>query len=245
MKLKTFLFSLVILITANLDVFSQIEFELENGEMINGFIVENMVDSFKIKTVDNFLITIPKRLIVWNERIEASITTKSGEVYEGNITNVDDNNFYITTKSGLPVIIPKSIVEKVFLSNNYKEKQYAMFGPTFLLPGGINLLFGYHYSTFGVRGEFGIFPVDDAIYGFQMNVFYNLFRNKSFEHNVSIAGGYSHQDHYIDRDWAYIGVMYDFNIYGFFMEFGLTLGSGYYSNPQMALQLGYVYRFND
>lgn len=246
MKLKTILFSLVILITAELDVFSQIEFVLTNGEVINGFIVENMVDSIKIKTVDNFLVTIPKRLIVWNERIEATITTKSGEEYEGNITNVDDNNYYITTESGLPVTIPKNIIEKVFLSNNYKEKQYAMFGPTLILPGGINLLFGYHYSSFGVRGEFGVLPVDDEIYGFQVNVFYNLFRNKSFEHNVSIAGGFSHQDSYLyDKDWTYLGLMYDFNIYGFFMELGLTLGSGYYSNPQLAIQFGYVYRFND
>jgi hypothetical protein len=246
MKHKTLLIALVILITSCLNIFSQIEFELTNGEIINGFIVENMADSIKIKTVDNFHITIPRIMIDDIEKIEASITTKSGDVYEGNITDVNESNYVIETESGLSVKIPRDIVDKVILGNNYSEKQYAMFGPTLLLPGGINLLFGYHYSSFGVRGEFGFIPANNEVYGFQVNVFYNLYRTKSFEHNISIAGGFSSQETYLyDKEWTYIGFMYDFNIYGFFMEAGITFGSGTYSNPQLAIQFGYVYRFND
>ena len=246
MNQKTFILALVIFITSFMQVFSQIEFELTNGEIINGFIVENKTDSLKIKTIDNFFITVPKKIIVGFEKIDATITTKSGDVYEGNITDVSESQYILTTESGLSVNIPRYTIEKVLLGNNYREKQYAMFGPTFLFPGGINLLFGYHFSTFAVRGEFGFFPVENAMYGLQVNIMYNLFRNKSFEHNVSLAGGFSHQDsYYTDKEWTYIGFMYDFNIYGFFMEIGLTLGSGTYTNPQLGGQLGYVYRFNE
>ncbi len=45
------------------------------------------------------------------------------------------------------------------------------------------------------------------------------------------------------REWTFLGLVYNLNFRGFFLEPGLTFGEGDYSNPQGALQIGYMHRF--
>ena len=123
-----------------------------------------------------------------------------------------------------------------------------------MLPGGINVNIGHNFEETGVRAAFGYIG---GVYGFQLNFLYNLNKSEHFEHNVSIGAGYSaiekigyDYDYYgysIDdmRTWAYFGGYYDINVYGAFLELGLTIGSGDFTIPQFSIQLGYVYRFND
>ena len=124
--------------------------------------------------------------------------------------------------------------------------EYPMLGLTFLTPGGINLFGGYHYGKFTATGEIGFIPSSDLIMGFQVEFMYNLKSARHFEHNIGFGGGYTYiEDQWSSpTEWAFFGLFYNLNIYGFFLEPGLTIGSGTYKNPQIVFQFGYVYRFN-
>ena len=68
--------------------------------------------------------------------------------------------------------------------------------------------------------------------------------NARTRHAFFIIGGISNID--LDnrvREWTFLGLVYNLNFRGFFLEPGLTFGEGDYSNPQLALQIGYMHRF--
>ena len=147
---------------------------------------------------------------------------------------------------------------------NSQNNDYSMFGASLICPGGINLIWGRQFTKHGIRAEIGMIP--EKMFGMQLNYLFNLDKRESFEHNISVGIGYSYlkdntyvsdsyynlggyvvdgYGYYRDDDWTYAGVFYDINIYGLFLEGGITIGSGDFSNPQLSFQIGYVYRFNN
>jgi len=120
------------------------------------------------------------------------------------------------------------------------KSEYPMVGLTLLLPGGLNLIGGYHYDKFAAFGEIGFLP--QVAFGFQVEFLYNLKTARHFEHNLGIGAGLSVISQ--NDSWAYLGIFYNLNLYGFFLEPGITIGSGNAPNPQLWFQFGYVYRFN-
>ncbi|MEN6295734.1 MAG: hypothetical protein ABFD61_06360 [Chloroherpetonaceae bacterium] len=124
--------------------------------------------------------------------------------------------------------------------------EYPMLGLTFNTPGGINLIGGYHFGKFAAIGGIGCVPFGTTIWGAQVEFMFNLKSARHFEHNIGFGVGYSFIGSKLSKaqEWTYIGLFYNLNIYGFYLEPGLTIGSGTYKNPQIAFQFGYVYRFN-
>lgn len=73
---------------------------------------------------------------------------------------------------------------------------------------------------------------------------YSFYQNKdSFLNSVQVITGYSEteQTKFDKHSWTYVGVSTTLKKGGFFIEPGLTIGSGEYSNPQFMLQIGWLW----
>lgn len=65
---------------------------------------------------------------------------------------------------------------------------------------------------------------------------------KEDEHRYYTSSGNLYYEEYEEKkDWNYIGVSATFQFGGFFIEPGLSVGSGDYSSPQVLLQLGWLW----
>ena len=131
-----------------------------------------------------------------------------------------------------------------------KEKDSeVIIGATFGTPAVGNIRVGvrsekaaFHFSG-GYWGE---------VFGFQLNPMLLLSKDEKTYHYLSALLGYSHleseriyrigQYTIIDEglNWLYGGVGYVFNTRGFFLELGLSAGSGSFTSPQLMFQIGYV-----
>ncbi|MDO7086648.1 hypothetical protein WNY51_07540 [Pseudocolwellia sp. AS88] len=77
-----------------------------------------------------------------------------------------------------------------------------------------------------------------------IEVGYSFYQNKdSFFHSAQVITGYLHMEknRYENNRWSYVGVSTTFKNGGFFLEPGLTFGSGTYSNPQLMIQIGWLW----
>ena len=82
----------------------------------------------------------------------------------------------------------------------------------------------------------------DRVSGIELG--YNFYQNNdSFFHSAQIITGYSEtsENKFESDKWKYAGVSATFKKGGFFMEPGLTFGSGDYSNPQLTFQIGWLW----
>ena len=71
-----------------------------------------------------------------------------------------------------------------------------------------------------------------------------LSNNINRYHSLNFVAGSSYLEKNWDKKtWDYIGIAYNLNYKDFYLEAGITSGSGSYSNPQIMFQIGYVYRF--
>ncbi len=183
----------------------------------------------------------------------AKIQTDEGKEYSGKI--ISENSTQIVIEDGsTQITVLKTQISNIQYYNSLKElrttkQSFSFLGLTILQPGGINLVAGREFGRFGARIAAGYIG---AAAGIQANFLVNLSRSKSFNHHVSLGAGTSYIDtpdsyygssYTIHRTWQYIGGFYDLNYSGFFLETGLEVGSGSFSNPQLALQIGYVYEF--
>jgi hypothetical protein len=95
-------------------------------------------------------------------------------------------------------------------------------------------------------------------YGAQINALMNLSKQQNFEMNFSLAAGYravtefnGYEDEF--EGASYFGGFFDINLYGIFLEAGLSFMSDNGEKSAITIsddiglsfQLGYVYRFND
>ncbi|MBK9247732.1 MAG: hypothetical protein IPM69_06350 [Ignavibacteria bacterium] len=183
----------------------------------------------------------------------AIITTNEGKEYTGVIFSEDSTQIVIID-NGTKIMVTKSQIAKIVYYSDVnlldrKINEFGSLGLTILQPGIINIVGEYEAGKLGGRLAVGYIG---SSYGIQGNFLYNLGRTKSFNHHVSFGAGYSHYTTpeetifgtvNVVREWQYIGGFYDLNFFGFFVETGLMVGSGDFSNPQIALQLGFVYEF--
>ncbi|MBA6288837.1 hypothetical protein [Colwellia sp. MB3u-4] len=82
----------------------------------------------------------------------------------------------------------------------------------------------------------------DKISGIEVG--YNFYQNNdSFFHSAQIISGYSdiEKNKFKSDKWKYVGFSATLKKGGFFMEPGLTFGSGDYSSPQFTFQIGWLW----
>jgi hypothetical protein len=119
-----------------------------------------------------------------------------------------------------------------------KEASYAEIGANIGIPSVLNIAYGHWFGPVGLRMS-GLYLGRDA-QGVQFNLGFKLSDNPKRSHSLAAVAGTSVMD---GSEWDYAGIVYNLNIRGFFLEAGLTAGSGDYASPQATLQLGYMHRF--
>jgi len=243
-----------------------------NGQSNYGKIIEQDDKSISILLKDETQVKYMKSSIKQIVPLEVRVTTKDGIAFQGYCTKENNDEMWITSSNATEYKIKKSQIKSTLILKkgedrfnpydiidqmsgseistvpqspkiiNNKHNEYPMFGATLGLPSLINLIAGYRYDKFGAIGEFGFIPYN--IFGFQIEALYNLNTSRHFEHNIGLSLGFI--DFLFDKDkvWGYLELLYNLNIYGFFVEGGMSIGSGCFTNPQLMFQFGYVYRFN-
>lgn len=190
------------------------------------------------------------------ERIDVVHLKDSSRVY-GRITKqVPNESVTIKTRSGLVEVYSMDRIEKTESMEvepsirDYRKSSYTELGINLGTPAGVNLALGYWFGEFGLRAS-GM--VLGSIQGFQGNAGIKLSDNANRSHVLALIFGQSRleekkvylfgPDEVVYRTWSYFGLAYELNWHGFFVEAGLTAGSGDFSSPQVAAQIGYMYRF--
>lgn len=178
----------------------------------------------------------------------ATITTIDGKRFDGKIISEGEKEIVIQGSDGIETRLPKSRVAQVNYQENLppSKKQYWAVGATFGTPGGLNLNLWYMWSSFGFQLSGGYIG---TVYGTQANLAWKIGDYQKFLHTLFVGAGHSsvttkENNLEITKRWTYGIVGYNLNWYGFFLELGITLGSGDFKSPQFAGQIGYVHRFN-
>ncbi len=234
---------------------AQVEVTTIHGETYIGYIIETNKDKILFRTTDDLELTFPKNYIEDIKPVIIRIVTFTGNKYEGRVLKQDDSTMIIETKGKLVLTVPKNQIFRLNYGDSYSTKTYRSFGITVLAPGGINISFGNHFKSTGIRTVIGYMG---SVVGLQINYLFNLSKSEHLEHNISLGAGRtafedSERPSYVRAgqikiprgSWTYLGGYYDINVYGAFLELGLTAGVGDFTIPQLSIQFGYVYRFND
>ncbi|HPI19980.1 MAG TPA: hypothetical protein PKY56_06375 [Candidatus Kapabacteria bacterium] len=178
---------------------------------------------------------------------------KNGSKIIGSITKfIPDSTVSIQTKDGSVFVYNASEVLKIekAANNENLKKNYTEFGANFGTPAVFNIVLGFHSEKFGIRFS-GMYL--GSSYGIQASLPLKFYESKDVYHAIALALGFSHIEteetvlyykYTRAREWTYFSLSYNLNLYGFFLEGGLSVGDGSYSNPQLMFQIGYVHRFN-
>jgi hypothetical protein len=122
--------------------------------------------------------------------------------------------------------------------------QKVIFGAAYGTPGILNLVFGYNWSSYGVRvsggGMFLLFGTE-GLRGIQANLSYVLYRKRNFMIDISAVGMNS-----TDRTGTFqaIGMTCSMNSGGFFLELGYPYRldkNNTQSDMRPLFQIGYVH----
>ena len=177
-----------------------------------------------------------------------TIVTQEGQEIEADDFQENDTELILKMSNGERKSVPKSTIKRL-MHYRLREKildEYPILGVTLGTPGILNLNAGYFFSKIGVQVSGSYLG---SAYGFQAAFAWKLYDSRSFMHALSGGAGFSSIT--VDRDlkkethkWTYGVLSYNLNWYGFFLELGIGVGAGDYSNPQFLGQIGYVYRFN-
>ncbi len=189
------------------------------------------------------------------------IFLKNGTKVTGKIIKYDvEKEVVIKTESGTELQYKMSDVEKIdFKSESFYQykKTSAELGVTLGTPAVLNLVLGKHFDNLMVKAS-GFYLGSDAK-GIQFEIGYKLAEFARTYHAINIAGGFSEMrttsSTLNDTDnelcpsklykWNYIGIVYNLNTNGFYLQSGLSIGEGDYISPQFMFQIGYVYQFRD
>jgi hypothetical protein len=88
--------------------------------------------------------------------------------------------------------------------------------------------------------------IPDAVAGLQVGMMKRIATTGHLDINAMLISGFSvfrGGYPYYDQTWLYAGPALSLDLFGIYAEGGLTLGIGDFSNPQLAVQLGYAYHF--
>ena len=137
---------------------------------------------------------------------------------------------------------------------SYAGENRTEVGASLGTPSGINFVLKKDISGFPVQVS-GFYLGE--IYGIEAG--YSFYRNESSHfRSVQIVVGtsvieedayrvYVSSDTFVlqeykdEKEWNYLGVSTTFQFGGFYIEPGLSAGSGDYSSPQLSLQLGWLW----
>lgn len=125
-----------------------------------------------------------------------------------------------------------------------KENFFAL-GAAIGSPSAIAAIGGYYFGPLAVRVSGGYWSKN--WYGVQGDLSVNLSRIGTFSQNLSLVAGrfgirsYDSNDSRLLKTQNYVGVAYDVNYTGFFMQLGAGFGNGDYKNPQLLTQFGYLF----
>lgn len=227
---------------------AQVKVTTKDNNVFYGIILENKNDSLnalKLESEEHLKISIPvsNKNILSVKEINCFIKQKNSSYYEGKVLSISDKKISMFCEDG------------AIYDFNYDESKILFYNPvssfigfTIGTPGGINATFGsFLTENFGLSASIGHIP--NKMLGAQLSCLFNISRGIHFEHNLGIGiGGFTEYSEYRNDDnddWIYSSVFYELNLYGFYIQPGISYGHGSYSNPQFLFQLGYVYRFND
>ena len=222
---------------------------------------------FKIFITGLVVIFIISSLKLFSAEQVDIIHLKNGSVIVGKIIKYDaGKEVEIQTSDGNRFVFKMEQVEKIdFMvdkDQGYKKTKSEL-GGTLGTPAALNFIFGKHFDKYMVKVS-GMY-LGRTAKGIQLELGLKLSEFKRTYHALSLVGGYSYLEYEekknygynINRieEWTYGGLVYNLNTNGFYLQAGLSLGNGVYSNetgiiedmpnPQFIFQIGYVYQFRD
>lgn len=248
--------------------------QMNSNSKIVGLIKSEDENSIYLSKNDGVEISVSKLNIKTIDKLIVNITTIHNQNFKGFYKESNDSILTMINDDNNEIKIPKKNIEEAVLEQRIKDKfsidgwnyqvieslvkkkqisiydnlnqknnkEYSFFGLTLLNPAVFHIVGGYNFEKTGIRTTLGIaFSIANSS-GFQINYLYNLKKIEHFEHNLSLGAGYTLLNGY---EWEYLGLFYDFNLYGFFVEPGITIGYGDFKSPQISLQFGYIYRLNN
>ncbi len=123
----------------------------------------------------------------------------------------------------------------------------STYGITLGTPAGLNLTTSqYVGSKLGLRLSGGYWPArwDGFLAGVQLGICWKLRERCSSLLDAAITCGYDEINHgrsiEDDNFWRFVGLAGSYKWRSFFIEGGLTVGTGTYPNPQGILQVGLI-----
>ena len=173
------------------------------------------------------------------------VNLKNGSKIIGTIIEqIPNQSLRIRTRDGSEFVYTFDQIASItkegldFGPRDIRNESYFELGANLGTPAGLNFTLGNWFGPLGLH--ISGMSYGDRISGIQANFGFKLSDNTNRSHSIAFICGHSNAD---INTWSYYGAAYDLNWGGFFLEAGLTAGSGSYTNPQLALQIGYTYRF--
>jgi hypothetical protein len=186
------------------------------------------------------------------EVVDAVILKNGSKILGTIIEQVPNKSLMIRTRDGSEFVYTFDeieIIRKDTLESHIRDLRDVSYGELGInagTPAGLNLAIGYWFSSLGIRASGMIFG--SRMGGGQLNLGLKLSDNTNRSHVLALVAGtsYSEREEIWFRrkvTWTYVGAAYELNLGGFFLQGGLTVGEGDFSNPQIIIQIGYMYRF--
>lgn len=174
-----------------------------------------------------------------------AVYLKDGSKIVGTIIEqVPNKSIKIRTRGGNEHVYTFDQIERITkeffeeIPKDLMKESYTELGVNLGTPAGLNLALGNWFGRFGVRASGMVYG--RKLNGIQGNLGFKLSDNINRSDVLAAIFGSLN----IEKDnWSYFGLVYELNLSGFFFHAGLTAGSGSFSTPQLAVQLGYMHRF--
>ncbi len=214
-----------------------------------------MLFSLKNQIIMFLLVVFFSTCIALSNETSDVIFLKNGTKVTGKIIKFDvDKEVVIKTESGAELQYKMSDVDKIdFKSESFYQykKTSAELGVTLGTPAGLNVVGAKHFDNLMVKAS-GFYLGKNAK-GIQFEIGYKLAEFARTYHAINIVAGVAelresnakYINNYIYKSWQYLGVVYNLNTNGFYLQTGLSHSYGDFPSPQFLLQIGYVYQFRD
>jgi hypothetical protein len=229
---------------------------LNDARMANVWYSGFILPSFGMRSIIIIVLFVTACMNASRSDAQTRIEVRSGATYVGRIIADTADVLVLRTTDSTDVTIKKSNISRLEVGEFTKEgrrRSYASLGVTLGTPAGIHALGGYYFGDIGLRAHAGYWG---GLYGGQISLVRNLSQGDRMTHSLSLGAGYSHitlqhsrfvawgvEEYTTTDEWKYVSAAYSVNWHGFFLELGLSVGSGTFSNPQLMGQIGYVYDF--
>lgn len=241
-----------VLVIASVPLDAQIEVSTEYSGDFSGYKTNENDSLLYLKSANGNEYIIKKGFINKIGELKSEIVTKSGDLYFGHISLVNAAGIHLLDSDSQNKIFSLEEITKYSICDRLYSSGYTSLGLTYKGPGGFNVLIGRQFENyFFFRAEYGA-SSGNELYGYQFNLGYNIVRLQNMEQNISFGGGVSFErkkhvtkgyNLTIMADTKYIGIFYDINLYGLFIEAGVKLCEGAKNGLMIGFQVGYVYRF--